>query len=126
MIKLDFKKQSDTDNSIFYRFVLVNTKYWRFTSNESVIFWFTLHENKYIYSIGIKTDNLFPVSNATIFLDTDLDAPFYFNKAIIETPSFNYGVFDTKKCIKELDLACDIAEEIDDFFKNRFLQEYVK
>ena len=115
MIKLDYKKQSDIDDSIFYRFIL----------NEKVIIWFTLHQYKYTYSIGIKTDGLFPVSRTTIFLDTDLDTPFYFNKAIIETPSINCNISDIKECIKELQLACNIAEEIEDFFKNRFLQEYV-
>lgn len=115
MIKLDYKKQSETEDSVFYRFIL----------NDNTIIWFTLHNNKYIYSIGIKTDGLFPVSRATIFLDTDLNEPFYFNKAIIEAPSLNYSIEKTKQCIKELELACTLAQEIENFFKNIFLQEYV-
>lgn len=115
MIKLDFKKQSDTDNSIFYRFIL----------NEKTIFWFTLHDNKYIYSIGIRTNDLFPYSRISLFADTDENKPYYYKEMKIESYSLNYNPVVTKECIKELRLAYDIAVEIDDFFKNKFLQEYV-
>lgn len=115
MIKLDYKKQSETEDSVFYRFIL----------NDNIIIWFTLYDNKHIYSIGIKADNLFPVTETHLFADTDNNEPYYFKEVLIESYSLNYSIEKTKQCIKELELACTLAQEIEDFFKNIFLQEYV-
>lgn len=114
MIKLDYKNQSK-DGSTFYRFLL----------NDNIIIWFSLYENKHIYSIGIKSDNLFPVSSVCFYADIDDDKPYHFNGIKIEARSLNCYIEETKRYIEELQLACAIAHEIENFFREKFLQEYV-
>jgi hypothetical protein len=91
-----------------------------------VVFWFSLHNNKDIYSIGVTTENLFHVSGTIIYALTTAEAPFYFDRISINSSSLNGDICTTQKCIEELQLACAIGQRIEDFFKNEFLQNYTE
>lgn len=91
-----------------------------------VIFWFSLHDNKDIYSIGVTTGNLFPVSGTTIYAFTTAEAPFYFDRIAINPSSLNGDIYMTQRYIEELQLACAIGLKIEQFFRTEFLQKYVE
>lgn len=115
-IELDYKTISE-DGSPFYRFVMLDGE---------VIFWFSLHNNKDIYSIGMTTGNLFPVSGTTIYAFTTAEAPFYFDRIAINPSSLNGNICITQRYIEELQLACAIGLKIEQFFRTEFLQKYVE
>ena len=115
-IELDWKTISK-DGSPFYRFVMLDGE---------VVFWFSLHNNKDIYSIGVTTGNLFPISRTMIYAFTTAEAPFYFDKIAINPCSLNGGIYTTQEYIKELQLACAIGLKIEQFFRTEFLQKYVE
>lgn len=115
-IKLD-KKNLSEDGSIFYRFTMLDGR---------VVMWFSLHDNNHIYSIGLTTENLFPVSGTRLIAETDMDEPFYFKKIIIDPHTLDDDIPTTQKYIEELQVACVIGQAIENFFKNEFLQKYVK
>lgn len=114
MITLDLKKQDD-DGSVFYRYQL----------DDKIIFWFALYDNRNIYSISAFNDNLFPVSHIELYLHTDDREPYYFDRVVISGSCMRGTVGEVDKYIEEAKLAQSIAREIEDFFKNRFLQEEV-
>jgi len=114
-VKLDYKNKSD-DGTIFFRFTMLDGR---------VTIWFTLHDNNSIYSIGINTENLFPISDTHLFPECYDDEPFYFKRIVIDPHTLNDDIPTTQKYIEELQLACIIGQAIEDFFKNKFLQEYV-
>lgn len=114
-IKLD-KKSSCADGSTFYRFTMLHGK---------VVIWFTLHNNRHIYSIGISTENLFPISKTRLFPQCSDDEPFYFERIIIDPHTLNDDISTTRKYIIELQLACAIGQGIEHFFKHEFLRQYV-
>jgi hypothetical protein len=113
-ITLDKKAQLN-DDSTFYRFTMLNG---------NIIIWFSLHNDNHIYTIGITTGKLFPVSGVQLFAETDGDEPFYFKRVIIDPYSLNDDIQTTKKYIEELELACAIGQAIENFFRNEFLQKY--
>lgn len=115
-IELDYKTISE-DGSPFYRFVMLDGE---------VIFWFSLHNNKDIYSIGMMTGNLFPVSGTTIYAFTTAEAPFYFDRIAINPGSLNGDIYTTQRYIEELQLACAIGLKIEQFFRTEFLQKYAE
>lgn len=115
-IELDYKTISE-DGSPFYRFVMLDGE---------VIFWFSLHNNKDIYSIGVTTGNLFPISDTTIYAFTTAEAPFYFDRIAINSSSLNGDIYTTQRYIEELQLACAIGLKIEQFFRTEFLQKYVE
>lgn len=121
-IKLDEKFSADLteDDSVFYRFNLTGDR----LLGGKVIFWFSLYNNKDIYSIGVNTENLFPVTGTMLFADTDMERPFYFKKVLINPHTLNGDIDRTQRYINELQLACDIGRRIEDFFNNEFLQNY--
>lgn len=115
MIRLDFKKQND-NGSIFYRYQL----------DDKIVFWFSLYNNRNIYSIRASNNNgLFPTSHIELYLYTDTYEPYYFDKVVISGSCLRGTVSEVEKYIEEAKLAQSIAREIEDFFKNRFLQEEV-
>ncbi len=115
-IELDYKTISE-DGSPFYRFVMLDGE---------VIFWFSLHDNKDIYSIGVTTGNLFPVSGTMIYAFTTAEAPFYFDRIAINPSSLNGDIYMTQRYIEELQLACAIGLKIEQFFRTEFLQKYAE
>ena len=115
-IKLDWKTISE-DGSPFYRFTMLDGE---------VVIWFSLHNNKNIYDIGVTTGTLFPVSDMVIFADTNMDKPFYFKQVIINPKALNADIQTTQKYIEELQLARAIGQRIEDFFKNEFMQKYTE
>ena len=115
-IELDYKTISE-DGAPFYRFVMLDGE---------VIFWFSLHDNKDIYSIGVTTGNLFPVSGTTIYAFTTAEAPFYFDRIAINPSSLNGDICTTQRYIEELQLACAIGLKIEQFFRTEFLQKYAE
>ena len=115
-IELDYKTISE-DGSPFYRFVMLDGE---------VIFWFSLRDNKDIYSIGVTTGNLFPVSGTMIYAFTTAEAPFYFDRIAINLGSLNGDIYTTQRYIEELQLACAIGLKIEQFFRTEFLQEYAE
>lgn len=114
MITLDLKKQND-DGSVFYRYRL----------DDKLIFWFSLHNNRNIFSISASDNELFPTSHIELFLYTDDYEPYYFDRVVISGSCLRGTVDEVEKYIEEAKLAQSIAREIEDFFKNRFLQEEV-
>jgi hypothetical protein len=115
-IELDLKTTSE-DGSTFYRFAMLDGK---------VIFWFSLHNNKDIYSIKVTTEELFPISGTMLYAYTNMDEPFYFENVIINPHTLNDDIITAQEYIKELQLACAIGQKIEDFFENEFLQKYVE
>ena len=115
-IHLDKKNQSE-DGSTFYRFTMLNG---------NVVFWFSLEKNNHIYSIGLTTENLFPVSGTRLIAETDMNEPFYFKKIIVDPHTLNDDIHTTMKYIEELKLACVVGWEIEHFFNHEFLQKYVE
>lgn len=115
-IKLDWKTISE-DGSPFYRFTMLDGE---------VVFWFSLHNNKDIYSIGVTTGTLFPVSGTAICAFTTGEAPFYFDRIVINPSSLNGDIYTTQKYIEELQLACVIGLKIEQFFRTEFLQKYAE
>ena len=115
-IELDWKAISE-DGSTFYRFTMLDGE---------VIFWFSLHDNKDIYSIGVTAGNLFPVSGTTIYAFTTAEAPFYFDRIAINPSSLNGDIYTTQRYIEELQLACAIGLKIEQFFRTEFLQKYAE
>lgn len=115
-IELDYKTISE-DGSPFYRFVMLDGE---------VIFWFSLHNNKDIYSIGVTTGALFPISGTTIYAFTTAEAPFYFDRIAINSSSLNGDIYTTQRYIEELQLACAIGLKIEQFFRTEFLQKYAE
>lgn len=115
-IELDWKSISE-DGSPFYRFVMLDGE---------VVFWFSLHNNKDIYSIGVTTGTLFPVSGTMIYAFTTGEAPFYFDKVAINPHSLNGDIYTAQRYIEELQLACAIGLKIEQFFRTEFLQKYVE
>lgn len=115
-IHLDKKNQYE-DGSTFYRFTMLHG---------SVVFWFSLEKGNHIYTIGLTTENLFPVSSTRLIAETDMDEPFYFKKIIIDPHNLDDDIPTTIKYIKELKLACAIGQEIEHFFRNEFLQKYAE
>lgn len=114
-ITLDWKTISE-DGSPFYRFKMLDGK---------VVFWFSLHNNKNIYSIGLMTDGLFPTSGVQLCAITDMDKPFYFKKILINPHTLHGDITTTLKYIEELQLACIIGMKIEQFFMTEFLEKYV-
>lgn len=114
MIRLDLKKQDD-DGSVFYRYRL----------DDKLVFWFSLHDNRKIYSISAFSDNLFPVSHIELYVYTSDREPYYFDRVVISGSCMRGTIYEVEKYIEEAKLATSIAREIGDFFKNRFLQEEV-
>lgn len=120
MIRLNFKKQND-NGSIFYRYQL----------DDKLVFWFSLYNSRNIYSIRasdnelLPTSRLFPTSHIELFLYTDNCEPYYFDKVVISGSCLRGTVDEVEKYIEEVKLAQSIAREIEDFFRNRFLQEEV-
>jgi hypothetical protein len=115
-IKLDWKTISE-DGSPFYRFTMLDGE---------VVFWFSFHNNKDIYSIGVTTGTLFPVSGTAICAFTTSEAPFYFDRIAINPSSLNGDIYTTQKYIEELQLACVIGLKIEQFFRTEFLQKYAE
>lgn len=115
-IELDYKTISE-DGSPFYRFVMLDGE---------VIFWFSLHNNKDIYSIGVTTGNLFPVSGTAIYALTTAEAPFYFDRIAINPSSLSGDIYTAQRYIEELQLACAVGLKIEQFFRTEFLQKYAE
>jgi len=112
MFILEYKKSLE-DDGIFFRFNL----------NIETQFWFTWYENR---TFDVHINHSFPVSRAKIYLyvmadDNKLDSNYEIN-----TVSLNGNSDCVKLFIKEVESACEIAEEICKFFKADFKEKYLK
>lgn len=115
MITLELKEKT-TDGNTFFRFRL----------NSFVQFWFVLYNRKNIYSVNVCVmTNIFPLSKASFYPVFTKEGD-YISGFEVNTASLVGNAQFIEGCMKELESAKEIIEELTQFFNEEFRVKYMQ